>query len=148
MDRDESQVPTSLQIARHLLTREAVPGQEGEPTTVAESLRQTCVHVCDQLRDSMGEDGCSALLARALARTEADHPALKHLRRLNGPGVQLDGVAASVEAHGAAATTAAIEALLAALVELLSRLIGEELAMRLLEVDPSRPRPGGEAHAP
>ena len=95
----------------------------------------------------MGEDGSSALLARAFARTEAAHPALKKIRRLNEGTVQLDGVVASVETHDVATATAAVEALLAALIDILSRLIGEEMAMRLVESDPapSRRRVGAQA---
>jgi hypothetical protein len=99
--------------------------------------------VFENLRDSMGEDGCTALLARALARTEPDHPALIDIRRLNDGSIHLDGVVASVEVHGVAQVTAAIEALLAALVDVLSRLIGEEMALRLIDPDASRSRKGG-----
>jgi len=99
------------------------------------------------LRDSMGDDGSSALLARALARTEADHPALTNLRRRNEANIHPDGVVASVEAHGIAAVTAAIEALLAALVEILSRLIGEDMAIRLIDQDAPPSRAGDREQA-
>jgi uncharacterized iron-regulated protein len=106
------------------------------------ALQRTCLRVSDNLRDSMGDAGCNALLARALARTEADHPALKDIRRLDEDNIHLDGVLASIEAHGVAAVTAAIEALLAALVGILGRLIGEDMAIRLIDHDASRSRAG------
>jgi len=102
---------------------------------VVAALERTCLRVSDNLRDSMGNDGCNALLVRALARTEANHPALKNICRLSGGDIHLDGVLASVETHGVAAVTAAIEALLAALVEILGRLIGEDMAIRLIDHD-------------
>lgn len=142
------QTPTSLQMARRLLAREAAPGSAGEPEIAGTALQGTCVRVSGNLRDSLGEDGCNALLARALARTEADHPALKNIRRHNQGSVHLDGVVASVEAHGVAAVTAAIEALLAALVDLLGRLIGEDMAIRLIDQDAPRSQRVGGAKTP
>lgn len=147
MNRDASQSPTSLQIARRLLAREAAPGSEAEPEKAGAALQRTCARVSETLRDSMGEDGRNALLVRALARTEAHHPALKNICRLNEGGIQLDGVVASVEAHGVAAVTAAIEALLAALVDVLARLIGEDMAIRLIDNDGPRSRTGDGAQS-
>jgi hypothetical protein len=115
---------------------------------VGVALQRTCLRVSESLRDSMGEDGRNALLVRALARTEADHPALKSIVGLNEGGIQLNGVAASVEAHGVPAVTAAIEALLASLIDLLGRLIGEDMAIRLIDQDAPRSRKGGGAQAP
>jgi hypothetical protein len=115
---------------------------------VGAALQRTCLRVSENLRDSMGEDGCNALLARALARTEADHPALKNIRRINEGSIHLDGVVTSVEVHGVAAVTAAIEALLAALVEILGRLIGEDMVIRLIDPDATWSRTGGGAQAP
>lgn len=115
---------------------------------VGAALQRTYVRVSEALRDSIGEDGCNALLARALARTEADHPALKNIRRPNEGGIHLDGVVASVEAHGVAEVSAAIEALLAALADVLVRLIGEDMVIRLIDPDAPRSRTGGGAQAP
>ena len=115
---------------------------------VVAALQRTCLRVSDNLRDSMGNDGCNALLVRALARTEANHPALKNICRLNGGDIPLDGVLASVEAHGVAAVTSAVEALLAALVEILGRLIGEDMAIRLIDHDAARSPSSNGAKAP
>jgi len=98
-------------------------------------LQQTCTRVLGNLREALGEDGCNALLARALARAEREHPPLKKIRRLYGDSIHLDGVAASVDAFGVPAVTAAIEALFAALVDVLGRLIGEDMAARLIDSD-------------
>ena len=92
----------------------------------------------------MGRAGCAALLARALARTEGAHPVLKHVRGRADEGIRLDGIAASADAHGIESVTAAIEALIAALVDILTRLIGEDMAVRLLDHDGHEsPAPGG-----
>lgn len=101
------------------------------------ALQVTCTRVCDNLRDAVGADGCSALLDRAIARTESQHPAVRQIRGQGGDGVRLDGVAASIDVHGAAAVAAAVDALLAALLDVLAHLIGEDMAVRLMGLDAS-----------
>jgi hypothetical protein len=92
----------------------------------------------------MGDAGCAALVARALARTEGAHPVLKDLRGRADEGIRLDGIAASANTHGVESVSAAIEALIGALVDMLTRLIGEDMAMRLLDHDgPQAPPRGG-----
>lgn len=140
--------PNSLETARRLLAREAVKGGNGKPAVVGAALQRTVARMSETLRDSMGEDGRNALLVRALARTEADHPALKKIVALNEDGIQLQGVAASVEAHGVAAVIEAIEALLAAVVDVLGRLIGEDMAIQIMDHDAPQSRKGGGAKAP
>ena len=82
----------------------------------------------------MGTDGCAALLARALARTEAEHPALLTLRRQDGREIHLDGVAEAMQQHGRAAVEAGVQALMRALVEVLGRLIGADMAVRIIDL--------------
>ena len=138
--------PRLLQIARGLVAREVVQGKEGKPDNAAAALQRACSGVSRNLRDSLGEDGWTALLARALARTETDYPALKNIRRLEG-GLDLDAVIAGIETHGLANVTAAIEALFAALIDILGRLIGEDMAIRLIDQDAERSRPSGGEQA-
>jgi hypothetical protein len=130
------------EMARGLLVRETSAARE--PATVAAALQRACARVSANLRDSVGDDGRDALLGRALARTESDYPVLKDIRKLNHGPVHLDNVVASVEAHGVATVTAAIEALLAALLDVLGRLIGDDMAMRLLDQDLAEPSLHGQ----
>lgn len=138
----ESGLPASAQFARRLLVREGVQ-VTGEQRSVADALQRTCARVCSNLRDSMGDDGCTALLARALARTEPIHPVLTSIRRISRGSIALDGVVDGVETHGIAVTTAAIEALLAALIEVLGKLIGDDMAIRIMELGAPRARRSG-----
>jgi hypothetical protein len=140
MSGDALPSSASVQIARRLLAREAPPGRKAEPKAIGAALERTCVRVSANLRDAMGDDGWAALFARALARTERDHPALQSIRRVDNGGIQLDGVVASIETHGAGPVTAGIEALLAALIDVLGRLIGEDMAIRLVDGDHGTPR--------
>jgi hypothetical protein len=148
MSQEAPRPSTSPQLARRLLDREAALLRDSNPEKVGAALTRTCLYVSENLRDSLGEAGWAALLARALARTEADHPALKGIRRQNEDDIDLDCVIASVAAHGVASATAAFEALLAALIEILGRLVGEDMAVRLIDHDARWPLTGGEAQGP
>ncbi|MEP6495331.1 MAG: hypothetical protein ABJF01_21770 [bacterium] len=140
MDRDASQPASSVQIVRRLVAREAPPGSNGDTKFVGPTLQRTCLRVSQTLRDSMGEDGYTALLARALARTEPAHPVLKNIRRINNGSIHLDGVLTSLESNDLATVAAAVEAVLVALVDILIRLIGEDMVVRL--IDPA----GSQSH--
>lgn len=145
MNRDRSPTAASADIVRSILTRDAGAGSQA---ITADELQRACTRVCDNLRESLGEDGATALLARSLARTAGAHPALKTIQHENGRGITLDGVVASVEQHGIDSSTAAIEALFVALVDVLGRLIGEDMAGRLLDHNGSRAQRGKGARAP
>ena len=110
------------------------PKTRDERRRSAEALQRLCTRVTENLRDTMGVDGCTALLARALARTVSEHPCLALVQRRDGREIQLDGVAAALEIHGFAAVDTAITALLTTLVEILGRLIGEDMAMRIIDL--------------
>jgi len=145
MSRDASQSPTSLQIARRLLAREKLPEGNSKPELVGATLHRTWTRLSGTLSDSMGENGADALFTRALARTESQHPALRKMFRLDEGGIHLNGVVASVESHGAAAVNSAMEALLASLIDILGRLIGEDMAIRLMDHDDPQSRTGDGA---
>ena len=139
---------TSSEIARRILARDAHTVGNGTPEAAAPALQQACTRVTDVLRESMGDAGCAALLARAFARTEEAHPPLKDLRRPGDDGVRLDGIGASADVHGIEDVTAAIEALITAVIELLTRLIGEDMTIQLFDYDKLEPPTRGGAGAP
>src|SRR5688572_16399717 len=145
---EQSSSTNSRKIARRLLALERAPGssKDSESPTAAE-LQELCTRVTAHLCDSIGEDGCTALLARALARTESEHPVLANIRRVTNGDVALEGVAAGVESHGVAAVISGLEALFAALTDILGRLIGEDMALRVMLPDP-RLQPRDEDGAP
>ena len=145
---DASDSSTALQIARRLIDRQSASGSVGDAAHVAAALQRACVRLSDDLRNTLGADGSRALFARALARTASNHSALTHIRRLDAPGIRLEEVAASIEAYGVAPVTAAIEALLATLVDILVRLIGEDRVTRLIDPDAPESRHGVGAPAP
>src|SRR5512146_2634058 len=128
---------TSESLAARAMARQLLQSEMAGATDVAGPgavMQRACTRVAENLRLSLGEDGHSALLARALARTERDHPVLKDIRRGDPAGIRLD-VVGGVEGHGAAAMGAALESLLAALVDILSELIGVDMVRSLLDHD-------------
>jgi hypothetical protein len=74
--------------------------------------------------------GYRALLDRALIVVRAEHPALGSLSCYGGDEAM---IATAVRAHGATSVAAGMVALVSNLGELLGRIIGEEMALRLVE---------------
>jgi len=133
-----AQGSSARELARHLLERETAGATEAAKLPAA--LQRAWTRVTESLRHAVGEDGYSALLARALARTESDQPMLKDICRAAAAGIRWD-VGTAVESHGATAVGAAVESLFAALVDILSELIGVDMVGNLLDHDPSTQTP-------
>jgi hypothetical protein len=123
---------SARELASRLLTQEtSVP--KGPDTAVAAD--RVCRRVSDELARWIGNDGCRALFARALASAQAGggHPALEMVRISVGSAYCLDGLTESAARHGVPAATDGAAAVLAALIELLGHLIGDDMALNLLE---------------
>ena len=78
----------------------------------------------------IGIEGYRALLGRALARAELEHPALGALAFLGGDEPV---TTAAARARDAGEVAAGMVALVAAVIESLGRIIGREMALRLVE---------------
>ena len=102
----------------------------GAPEEIAAAAEQGCARLRAVLTRWIGSEGYRALVDRALAQARAAHPAIAGLRCQAG---DVQGVAVAVGGHSAAEVREGILALVAQLVDLLSRLIGEEMAVRLVE---------------
>jgi hypothetical protein len=133
------------ELACQLLTRETLAPPGPDTTFGADRV---CRRVSDELCRWIGRDGCHALFTRALAtaQTEGGHPVLDTVRTSARSVYCLDGLTDSAARHGAAAATEGAAAVLSALIELLGRLIGEDMALSLLEQSASA-RPPARASA-
>jgi hypothetical protein len=100
------------------------------PEEMAADAEQGCARLRAVLTRWIGADGYRALINRALELARATHPAIAGLQCQAG---NVEGVAAAVGGHSAAEVREGILKLVALLVDLLSRLIGEEMAVRLVE---------------
>jgi len=123
--------------ARGLWARAA--GSAGAPEEIAVAAERLCTGLRAGLGRWIGAEGYRALLDRALGLVRAKHPVLDGLSCLGGDEPL---TAAAVRAHGAAEVAAGMEALVAALIELLGRIIGEDMAVRLVE-QAAMPSPRG-----
>jgi hypothetical protein len=121
---------SALELTRRLLAREAA-GRE-PPDDAAAAARLACERIYRDLGRWLGPAGCRALFTRALSQARAEHPELGEIRVRDQSEPALDGVAESIERHGASTVARGLEALLVALLVLLGRLIGDDMAARLV----------------
>lgn len=99
----------------------------------ARAAAAACDRLYRELSRWVGRDGCHALFTRALSQARADHPALGKIQLRARAQPYIDGVAETIIAQGDPATAEALETMLVSLVELLGRLIGDDMAMKLIE---------------
>jgi hypothetical protein len=126
--------PAARSAAIRLLerARTAAEAQQAsrDPLGVAEMVGR---QLASTLSRWFGPYGYHALLTRALADARVTHPELGSLRIETPADPTLVGLAEVAEAHGVDATIAGVTTVYAAIVELMGRLIGEDLAMNLME---------------
>ena len=121
------------EVARRLLTGEADGDASRE--AVVDAANRVLGQLYEPLTRWMGRDGSLAVLSRSLEQARAGHPPLAAARVLqvdiNRPP-HLAGVSDPAVGHDAAETRAALVSVLAAIIALLTRLIGADLVLRLL----------------
>ncbi|MGH7664378.1 MAG: hypothetical protein ACRENI_08815 [Gemmatimonadaceae bacterium] len=122
--------PNARLLARTLLARETAGNDT--PDAAAAAGQRSCECVYRELSRWLGAHGSSVLFARALTRARAEHAVLAGVRVRDGSDVCLDGFVESV--RGLPPTTAieAAEAILSTLVELLDRVIGDDMTATIL----------------
>ena len=140
-------MPAALRAARQLVERELQRPATSDTDDAhhGAALFRAYAATCDNVRATMGDDGCDALFARAYARENAAHPALKQLRIGKNYDTSLENVGAAIATHGVIAATAAVEALIATVIDILARLIGEDMAIRIIDHDAALPPISGGA---
>jgi len=128
LSRDQS---AERQIARRLI--EGHRSERAEGHTSARAAAAACDQLYRELSRWVGPDGCHALFTRALAQARTEYPALGQIQLRARSEPYIDGVAETIMAHGDPATAEGLEAMLVHLIELLGRLIGDDMAMKLIE---------------
>jgi hypothetical protein len=119
------------ETARRMLAREATASDTREAQIAG--AERVLAQLQEHLLRWFGPDGFHALLSRALATARKGHPALTHVHIEPGSEAKLTELAACGHAHGPAEVRDALLALVAAMLGLLSRLIGDDLVRRLLD---------------
>lgn len=118
-------------MARRLVHRSGADGGVGR--TVAHAAVDACNQLYQDLSRWVGRDGCHGLFARALAEARTDHQLLEEIQLHPRSEPYVEGVTETIDSYGAAQTAEAIESMLTRLIELLGRLIGDDIAMKLIE---------------
>lgn len=103
-------------------------------TVADKNVAEVTERISDRLEVGLarwiGSDGYRMLLERAVQRARADYPALAELSCQSG---RLQGVPTAVQAHGAPAVTKSIPGLVALVIDSLGRVVGEDMAVRMVE---------------
>ena len=123
-----SKAPSAREMARRLVARASA---QSDGATLA--AHAACERTFRELTRSLGQSGAHALLTRALAQARTEHPLVGNIRigAQSDPG--LVGVPGIVEAQGAPAVAAGLEAVLETLLSLLGRLVGDDIVVQLVE---------------
>lgn len=126
--------PAARLVADRLLSRgrAAVEAEGGsrDPLAVAEGVGR---QLASTLSRWFGPYGYHALLTRALAEASRSHPSLEAVRVPGPADPTLVGLADAAATHGMDETMQGVITILATVVELLGRLIGDDLAMDLMD---------------
>ena len=136
---------SALELARQLLERETAGARE--PAETGAAIQRTFARVSENLRRSLGDDGYAALLSRAVAQNRPEHPALDGIGLDGSLALSMDPLTAEMATHDIHLISAAFEAVLASIVDVLSGLIGADMVLNLLDSDEisSRPPRSGES---
>lgn len=122
--------PTAIPLARRLIEHGATGAAQDGATAAA---REACERLYRELRYWVGADGANVLFRRALAQARDKHPSLQRIQLQSRSATLLGDLEESASAHGAADIVAGIEAMLVALLELLGRLIGDDMTLQFAE---------------
>jgi hypothetical protein len=129
-DRLSPDKQPARQIARRLIESRQPEGKGADSRSRAAAA--ACEDLYRNLSRWVGTDGCHALFTRALAEARTEYTALDQLQLRPRSEPYVDGVAEAIMAHGDPAIAEGIESMLIRLVELLGRLIGDDMATKLI----------------
>jgi len=141
-DREPSaRVVSSVRSGKdNLSTRDIVRRlvDSGQPErTGSGSGARAAAAACEKLYRGLsrwvGPDGSHALFNRALAEARTESAALDQIRFRHDKNTYVEGLEETIEARGDAATAEALESVLVHLVELLGRMIGDDMATTLID---------------
>lgn len=133
---------TARATARRLLAREILA--DGTSDAAALGAEHVLVELFSTLSRWVGAAGCDALFTRAFVLAAPHHSVLRDVRyKVDNGTPRLERFGDNAREYGSQATTEGATTVLASIVTMLSGLIGEDIAMSLLEEVP----PGAAAVA-
>ena len=128
-----SDLPLARQLAHRLIDRGRVDGAD------APDPSQRTAAAFDRLYEDLarwvGLDGCHALFTRALGQARDEHSLLETIELHARSSPYLVGLPRTIAQHGPRKTAEALESMLVIVIELLGRLIGDDMTTKLIERD-------------
>ncbi|MEO6057073.1 MAG: hypothetical protein ABIQ49_09560 [Gemmatimonadales bacterium] len=124
----------AIDVARRLWAHENDVGST-TPAEVAAGAARVLARLDLTLGRWVGADGVRALRSRGVALARPAHPALAALAQAAGD----EEVAAAVRTYGPEAVATGIVAVVATVTDLLGRIVGEQMAVRLVELTGTAP---------
>ena len=118
----------SIEAARRLWDEECV--DPTTPVVVGEAIERVCLRLRLGFDRWIGVDGYRVLFQRVVEESIAEHPTLAGLRCLSDGDSTAEG---TVPADALPAVIRGFVSVVALLIQLLSDVIGEDMAMRLVE---------------
>lgn len=122
-------MPTTPAAVARRLWASATP-DDTPPEELAAAVDRICSHLRTGLGRWIGAEGYHSLLDQSLGRVRSTHAVL---RSIGCMGNEQTAILAAIQRHGSGVVMAAMVDLVAMLVELLGQIIGEEMAVRLVE---------------
>jgi hypothetical protein len=123
---------SARELARQILARDLAATDTPTPANVAAAAERAFHRLANGLAQWVGPDGSQALFTRALALAQAQDRALKAVPAPARSALFLDALAANAEPHDGASVLDGVVLIMTNLIELLNRLVGEDLAVRLV----------------
>ena len=117
-------------IAARLIARQLAPDSSTESAAAVIKAVQLSLH---ELSRWLGPDGCRALLVRALNDAIRQYPFVADLKVVQHSPPSLTGVEESIADHGDFVVAAGLKATLTHLYDVLARVIGDDLTMKLVD---------------
>jgi hypothetical protein len=115
------------------ITQQLINGRQSQADGNAAARAAACDRLYRNLSRWVGLDGCHALFTRALAESLTEYPLLAQVRLHPRSEPYVDGVTETARSHGDAVTAEALESIIVHVVELLRRLVGDDMATKLIE---------------
>lgn len=133
-----SERPTVRVMAERMVAGRLSPRME--PDATAEQVEQLLADLFRVLSHWVGSTGCEVLFTRAFVGAAVHHPQLRGIRYTWGSATpRLDALREHAHRNGSESTVEAVTAVLDSMITILSGLVGEDLAMSLLEDRPLWP---------
>ena len=123
---------SARELARQILERDLQGVDAPTAINVAAAAERAFHRVSNGLAHWVGSDGTQALFTRALALAQTRDHSLKSVQPPARAALFLDTLAANAEPGDGASVLDGVTMIMTTLIELLTRLVGEDLAVRLV----------------